>query len=100
MGSVDRAAAVKALSTWIDLGVLKEEPENTFILLEHEEEGQAASTRVRGTAQTGTFTRSLSQIGYSLSLCSSFDRGARSLRSTGANCRPDACLLEGLIHFY
>lgn len=32
--SVDRAAALKALLTWVDLGVLKEEGENTFSLLE------------------------------------------------------------------
>ncbi|KAJ3503214.1 hypothetical protein NLJ89_g8534 [Agrocybe chaxingu] len=39
VGSVARSAAVKALSTWVDHGVLKEDPENTFILLEREEEG-------------------------------------------------------------
>ena len=38
VGSIDRVAAIKALSTWVDLGVLKEDPENTFILLEKAEE--------------------------------------------------------------
>ncbi|KJA24366.1 hypothetical protein HYPSUDRAFT_38802 [Hypholoma sublateritium FD-334 SS-4] len=39
VGSVTRSAAIKALSTWVDHGVLKEDPENTFILLERAEEG-------------------------------------------------------------
>jgi anaphase-promoting complex subunit 2 len=38
VGSVARSAAVKALATWVDMGVLKEDPENTFILLEKKEE--------------------------------------------------------------
>ena len=38
VGSIDRVAAIKALSTWVDHGVLKEDPENTFILLEKAEE--------------------------------------------------------------
>ena len=37
VGSIDRGAAIKALSTWVDHGVLKEDPENTFILLEKAE---------------------------------------------------------------
>ncbi|KAF9066458.1 hypothetical protein BDP27DRAFT_1449691 [Rhodocollybia butyracea] len=32
--SVDKAAALKALLTWVDMGILKEEGENTFKLLE------------------------------------------------------------------
>ena len=39
VGSIDRGAALKALSTWVDHGVLKEDPENMFILLETAEEG-------------------------------------------------------------
>ncbi|KAJ7684510.1 hypothetical protein DFH06DRAFT_9398 [Mycena polygramma] len=38
VGAVDRTAALKALITWIDLGVLKEDEENTFRLLEVTEE--------------------------------------------------------------
>ena len=34
VGSVDRTAALKALVTWVDLGVLKEDTENSFRLLE------------------------------------------------------------------
>ncbi|KAF9474205.1 hypothetical protein BDN70DRAFT_334409 [Pholiota conissans] len=41
VGSVTRSAAIRALSTWVDRGVLKENPENTFILLEREETGGA-----------------------------------------------------------
>lgn len=38
VGSVDRTAALKALITWVDLGVLKEDEENVFRLLEVAEE--------------------------------------------------------------
>jgi hypothetical protein len=34
VGSVDRSSALKALVTWVDLGVLKEDTENSFRLLE------------------------------------------------------------------
>ena len=34
VGSIDRSAALKALVTWVDMGVLKEDGENTFRLLE------------------------------------------------------------------
>jgi anaphase-promoting complex subunit 2 len=44
VGAVDRTAALKALITWIDLGVLKEDEENTFRLLEVTEE--AAPSRI------------------------------------------------------
>ncbi|KAF9030639.1 hypothetical protein BJ165DRAFT_1332166, partial [Panaeolus papilionaceus] len=43
---VDRSAALKALATWIDHGVIKEDPENTFILLEHaDDSGTTAPVR-------------------------------------------------------
>ncbi|KAJ7064872.1 hypothetical protein C8F01DRAFT_1128556 [Mycena amicta] len=45
VGSVDRTAALKALITWIDLGVLKEDQENVFRLLEVEEEAGPAPMR-------------------------------------------------------
>ncbi|KAF7291998.1 Anaphase-promoting complex subunit 2 [Mycena indigotica] len=45
VGSVDRTAALKALITWIDLGVLKEDQENVFRLLEVEEESGPAPSR-------------------------------------------------------
>jgi hypothetical protein len=38
VGPVDRTAALSAILTWIDLGVLKEETENTFRLLDKAEE--------------------------------------------------------------
>jgi anaphase-promoting complex subunit 2 len=49
VGSVDRTAALKALITWVDLGVLKEDIENNFRLLERAEEPtgtRAASSRL------------------------------------------------------
>ena len=41
VGSVGRSAALKALLTWVELGVLKEDVEGTFRLLEIEEEPSA-----------------------------------------------------------
>lgn len=38
VGNVDRSSAVKALSTWANMGVVKEQEDGTFILLEHAEE--------------------------------------------------------------
>lgn len=34
MGNVTKSAALKALLTWVDRGVLKEASDNTFVLLE------------------------------------------------------------------
>ena len=48
VGSVDRTAAVKALLTWVDLGVLKEDGD-TFRLLEVAEE----QSGVRETSRAG-----------------------------------------------
>jgi anaphase-promoting complex subunit 2 len=42
VGSVGRSAALKALLTWVDLGVLKEYTEETFRLLDIAEEPSAA----------------------------------------------------------
>lgn len=39
VGNVDRSSAVKALSTWANKGVIKEQGENSFVLLERAEEG-------------------------------------------------------------
>ncbi|KAG6889653.1 hypothetical protein C0995_015769 [Termitomyces sp. Mi166 len=41
VGSVDRSAALNALLTWVDRGVLKEDTESTFRLLETAEEPSA-----------------------------------------------------------
>jgi hypothetical protein len=38
VGNIDRTAALKALVTWVDMGVLKEDTEGTFRLLEIAEE--------------------------------------------------------------
>lgn len=37
VGSVDRSSALKALATWVDLGVIKEDTEHSFRLLERAE---------------------------------------------------------------
>ncbi len=52
VGSLNRGVIIKALGTWVDLGVLKEDPENTFVLLEREEQG-GSSGMVRGHARGG-----------------------------------------------
>ncbi|KAJ3907968.1 hypothetical protein F5879DRAFT_939513 [Lentinula edodes] len=46
--SVDRTAALKALLTWVDLGVLKEQTENTFKLLEVAETVATGARELRG----------------------------------------------------
>ena len=55
VGSIDRGAAIKALSTWVDHGVLKEDPENTFILLE-KAEGDSDVGMTRQARVLGSFS--------------------------------------------
>jgi hypothetical protein len=55
VGSIDRGAAVKALSTWVDHGVLKEDPEYTFILLEKAEERGSDTGMTREATMSGSF---------------------------------------------
>ena len=47
VGSVGRSAAHKALLTWVDLGVLKEDVEGTFRLLEIAEEPSVDTDHLR-----------------------------------------------------
>jgi len=47
VGSVDRATALKSLITWVDLGVLKEENEDTFRLLEIAEDPTPGARETR-----------------------------------------------------
>jgi len=54
VGSVHRSVAIKALATWVDLGVLKEDSENTFLLLERAEEGGGPSV-ARDPSRHGKF---------------------------------------------
>jgi anaphase-promoting complex subunit 2 len=61
VGSIDRGAAIKALSTWVDHGVLKEDPENTFILLEKAEEGDPDVGMIREARVLGSFSLVLSE---------------------------------------
>ncbi|KAJ6585555.1 hypothetical protein B0H19DRAFT_424203 [Mycena capillaripes] len=60
VGAVDRTAALKALITWIDLGVLKEDEENTFRLLEVQEEANPAS-RIAPAIEAPTVTAAQQQ---------------------------------------
>ena len=60
VGSVDRSAAIKALTTWVDLGVLKDEGGNRYRLLEVAEDGSATSS---GAPRPGTL-RILGRFGY------------------------------------
>lgn len=46
VGAVDRGAALKALLTWVDLGVLKEDTEGSFRLLEVAEEPAAGASSI------------------------------------------------------
>ena len=51
VGAIDKSSALKALMTWVDLGVLKEVSEDTFQLLELSEE---VSATTEGVVPTGT----------------------------------------------
>jgi anaphase-promoting complex subunit 2 len=69
VGSVDRSAALKALVTWVDMGILKEDVENTFRLLEVKEERTpgARGTIVRpGKFQLENCSESISIINKQL----------------------------------
>jgi anaphase-promoting complex subunit 2 len=39
IGSIERPALVKAVATWVELSVIKEESPNTFVLLNVAEKG-------------------------------------------------------------
>ena len=43
VGSVDKMAALRALTTWVDLGVLKEEDDEQFRLLNVAEDASSSS---------------------------------------------------------
>lgn len=55
VGSVGRSAALKALLTWVDLGVLKEDREGTFRLLEIAEERSATASEHMRPGQRNLF---------------------------------------------
>ncbi|KAF7364718.1 Anaphase-promoting complex subunit 2 [Mycena venus] len=61
VGAVDRIAALKALITWIDLGVLKEDEENTFRLLEVKEEAAPPSRIAPAAIDAPTVTAAQQQ---------------------------------------
>ncbi|KAJ6485260.1 hypothetical protein DFH09DRAFT_1252884 [Mycena vulgaris] len=60
-GGVDRIAALKALLTWVDLGVLKEDEENTFRLLEVAEEAAPPPRTAPAAAEEPTVTAAQQQ---------------------------------------
>ncbi|KAJ7075818.1 hypothetical protein B0H15DRAFT_1007314 [Mycena belliarum] len=61
VGGVDRVAALKALLTWVDLGVLKEDVENTFRLLEVQEEAAPPPRSAPAAAEEPTVTAAQQQ---------------------------------------
>lgn len=65
VGSVDRSVALKALMTWVDMGVLREDGGNRFKLLEVAEGGTNAkitSSRPGGLDTLYPNIRSLTEI--------------------------------------
>lgn len=42
LGSIDRSAAIRALSTWVELGVLKEDSKDQYRLLKSQAETDAS----------------------------------------------------------
>ena len=63
VGDIVRSAAFKALVTWVNMGVLKEDLENTFVLLERAEEDVSGK---RPPEEWGTFWLSTN---HSLGAC-------------------------------
>jgi len=55
VGDIDWSAAFKALVTWVNLGVLKENPENMFVLLERVEDVSGKRTPEEWGVSAGTF---------------------------------------------
>ncbi|PPQ77098.1 hypothetical protein CVT26_004515 [Gymnopilus dilepis] len=47
VGAIDRSAAIKALFTWVDYGVIKQQSEDIFVLLERAEEDSLGPERER-----------------------------------------------------
>ena len=66
VGDIDRSAAFKALVTWVNMGVLKEDPENTFVLLERAEEDVSGK---RSPEEWGVSTGSFWSSTYSFIGC-------------------------------
>jgi hypothetical protein len=52
-GSLNRGVVIKALTTWVDLGVLKEDPDNTSVPLEREA-GRANACLLEGKSRFQT----------------------------------------------
>ena len=82
---------IKALATWVDLGVLKEDPENTFVLLEREEQA-SSSIIVRDYPAMGEFLF-LSAVLESGDLYNQIMSRSKCLQSN--NNKPNKCVFTG-----
>jgi hypothetical protein len=91
VGSVDRNAALKALVTWVDLGVLKEDKENTFTLLEMAEEVMPG----KETLPRGDDLFRSCHILISANLGNSIDRRRTATCCRGTTRGTDGSILEG-----
>ena len=95
VGSVDRAAARKALMTWVDLGVLKEDGA-TWKLLERAEAGSAPSNVT--ASRSGTFlelNREIRVRNSDASYSSHHRRTPSGSYCSTAASRADESILEG-----
>ena len=95
VGAIDKSSALKALMTWVDLGVLKEVSEDTFQLLELSEE---VSATTEGVVPTRTGWISFFPFCFIVDHIHSPDcRGAtRGAVCATATSGADADILEGL----
>ena len=97
-GSMDRTTIVKALATWIDLGVLKDEGSDSYRLLNTAEEGSRSAARPGMTAKPSM----IYLYHFNRSSPSSNGRRRRTTSFVGTRTRSssDASLLEGMSLFF
>ena len=97
-GSMDRTTIVKALATWIDLGVLKDEGSDSYRLLNTAEEGS------RSAARPGMAAKPSMTYLYHINQPSPSSNGRRrrttSFVRTRTRSSSDASFLEGIYLFF
>lgn len=98
VAQVERPAIVKALATWVDLEVIKEDSPNNFRLLNvAEETGDAGSSRAKHPGQS-----SFLQCQVSSDQSSSFSRRCRGSTTTSHTSATasgsNEGILEGMLH--
>ena len=95
-GSMDRTTIVKALATWIDLGVLKDEGSDSYRLLNTAEEGSRSAARPGMAAKPSMINL------YHFNQSSSNGRRRRTTSFVRKRTRSssDASLLEGISLFF